>query len=180
MKARNPIFHLSLAVCLSAGPAAATALDDLYDALRVATPEDAPRLEAEVEAEWSRSGSAAMDLLLDRGRDALDMGDPAAALPHLTALTDHAPDFAEGWSMKALALAQLGQAGPALSDLRRALILDPRHFEAIFGLAYMMEDMNRPEDAIKANEMILTLHPNSLDAKGNIDRLRATTDGPEI
>lgn len=180
MKVRNPIFHLSLAVCLSAVPAGATTLDDLYDALREATPEDAPRLQAEIEGAWERSGSAAMDLLLDRGRDALDLGDPAAALPHLTALTDHAPDFAEGWSMKALALAQLGQTGPALSDLRRALILDPRHFEAIFGLAYMMEDLNRPEQAIKAYELILTIHPNSTDAQAGIDRLRATTDGPEI
>ncbi|MCJ8140335.1 tetratricopeptide repeat protein [Falsirhodobacter halotolerans] len=180
MNARNPIFHLSLAVCLAAAPVGAAPLDDLYDALRTAPPEDAPRLQAEVEAEWSRSGSAAMDLLLERGRAALDLGDPGGALPHLTALTDHAPDFAEGWSMKALALAQLGQTGPALADLRRALILDPRHFGAILGLAVMMEDMNRPEQAIDAYELILTIHPNATEAQAGIDRLRATTDGPEI
>ena len=40
-----------------------------------------------------------MDLLLERGRKAMSEGDTNTAIEHLTALTDHAPNFAEGWML---------------------------------------------------------------------------------
>ncbi|MDJ0821877.1 MAG: hypothetical protein QNJ09_08735, partial [Paracoccaceae bacterium] len=49
----------------------------------------AERLERQIIAEWSKSGSAAMDYLLKRGRDALAVQDYAKAAEHLRALTDH-------------------------------------------------------------------------------------------
>jgi len=41
-----------------------------------------------------------MDLLLQRGQEAMDNEDYEAAIEHFTALTDHAPDFAEAISLK--------------------------------------------------------------------------------
>ena len=86
--------------------------------------EDQPgwqQIEDAIIAEWSRSGSAAMDLLLTRGLSALGEDDIDLALEHFTALTDHAPDFAEGWNARATA----SKRWP-LSDVT-APPGDPRH-----------------------------------------------------
>ncbi len=79
-----------------AGPAPSV-LDQLYDSLATASPADAKGLEREIRLEWRKTGSPAMDLLLKRGREALERGEFDVAIEHLTALTDHAPDFAEGF-----------------------------------------------------------------------------------
>ena len=57
-----------------------------------------------------------------------------AAIEHLTALTDHAPDFAEGWHARATAYFRAVLLGPAMDDLQRALVLNPDNFDAVFGL----------------------------------------------
>ena len=43
---------------------------DLFARLQTAGEEEAGRIETEIWIEWSKSGSPAMDLLLQRGRDA--------------------------------------------------------------------------------------------------------------
>jgi len=100
MKARQILHNLVVAALLPffvwCQPAAAQTakLDELFAELSEADARRAARIEREIWAEWSKSGSPAMDLLLQRGRDALAEGDYALAIEHLTALTDHAPDFA--------------------------------------------------------------------------------------
>ena len=79
-------------------------LDALFDRLKTADEQAAGRIEQEIWIEWSKSGSAAMDLLLERGRRAMSEGQLDLAVEHFTALIDHAPDFAEGWNARATAL----------------------------------------------------------------------------
>ena len=45
------------------------------------------QVERKIRLEWSKSGSAAMDLLLQRGRKAMEAEDWTAAVEHFTALT---------------------------------------------------------------------------------------------
>lgn len=179
MKARRPIFHALLATLL-ATPAGAADLDALYDRLATASEQEAPRLEAEIEGEWQRSGSASMDLLLQRGQDALAAGDTAAAIDHFSAAIDHAPDFAEAYNSRAAAFFQEGDFGPAITDIGQVLRLDPRHFTAITGLALMLEEMDRPREAIEAYRAALAIHPHLPGVRDSIDRLTAETDGQEI
>ena len=98
-KSKYIVAALSAVVMFSL-PLAAVAQDgagDLLEELGSAQNEaQAQRIEKALFMEWSKSGSAAMDLLLKRGRDALEINDTGAAIEHLTALTDHAPEFAEG------------------------------------------------------------------------------------
>ena len=82
-------------LCAEAAPAA------LLDRLATASPAEAPRIAREIEAHWAKSGSAAMDLLLRRGRDAMEASEYVLAIEHFTALTDHAPAFAEGFHARA-------------------------------------------------------------------------------
>lgn len=165
---------------LFALPVAAQDMDQLYSDLSEATPETAPRLERQIVTEWSKSGSPAMDLLLERGNEALAAGDIDAALDHFTALTDHAPDFAEGWNARALALFQKGQFGQAVEDIGHVLTLNPHHFGAISGLAAMLEEMDRPEAALEAYKAALAIHPNLAGVREAVDRLEAEHAGQEI
>lgn len=179
MKARNLIVQALCAATLAL-PAGAADLGALYDRLKTSSAEKAPRIEAEIEAEWQRSGSAAMDLLLQRGQEALAMGDTATAIQHFGALVDHAPDFPEGWNARAAAFFQMGEFGPALDDLAHVLTLDPRHFTAIEGLATMLAEMDRPRDAIEAYEAALAIHPHMAGIRDEIERLRTEDAGQEI
>lgn len=121
---------------------------------------------------WSQSGSDTADLLLQRGRDAMEADDYMTAVEHLTALTDHAPDFAEGWHARAQAWFQLEEYGLAINDLMAALSLNPNHFAALTGLGVIYEEIGRPKLALSAIEEAHRLNPNS-EATGEArERLR--------
>ena len=144
----------------------------LLQQLREATESEAARLERELAIVWARSGSPAMDLLLTRGREALESNETAKAIDHLTALTDHAPDFSEGWHLRATAFYQAGLYGPALDDLQRALTLNPNNYNAIFGLGILFQEFGDIERAAQAFDQVLILHPHHENAKKALARLK--------
>ena len=136
--------------------------------------------ESDILREWSKSGSPAMDLLLQRAEEALDQGDTATAIGHLTALTDHAPDFAAGFYNRGLAYAAAGQFGPALQDLARALQLEPRHFAALTQLAAMLEETGATDQALKVYRQSLAIHPHQQEAIDAVARLERQQGGTDI
>jgi tetratricopeptide (TPR) repeat protein len=149
----------------------------LLEALRTATPETAPAAERDVEREWSRSGSATMDLLLKRGRDAMAVGEFATAIDHFTALTDHAPQFAEGYHARATAYYRADLYGPALDDLETALTLNPDNFNAIFGLAVLFEELGDKSRAAELFRRVLVLHPHHENANKALEQLKSSGIG---
>ena len=112
----------------------------MLEALKSAEPAEATRLTREIERLWDLSGSTTVDLLLRRGREAMEDEDLDAAIAHLTAVTDHAPDFAEGWHARATAFYMKDLFGPALADLEKALALNPDNYNAMFGLGVMFQE----------------------------------------
>ncbi|MBC9245607.1 hypothetical protein H4P12_02505 [Paracoccus sp. 11-3] len=136
--------------------------------------------ESDILREWSKSGSASMDLLLQRGQAALDEGEIEVAIGHLTALTDHAPEFAEGFQTRAAAYATAGQFGPALADLAKALQLEPRHFAALTQLGAMLEESGDTERALAAYRASLKIHPHQQEAIDGVERLERLQSGTEI
>lgn len=163
---------LALLLCGPVGAQDAERSQQLLETLRTAPAEAAETAERDLEREWSRSGSAAMDLLLKRGRDALAAGDYTAAIEHLTALTDHAPDFAEGYHARATAYFRAELFGPALDDLEVALALNPDNFNAIFGLGIVMEEFGDSRRAAELFRRVLALHPNHENAGKALEQLK--------
>lgn len=152
----------------------------LLGELRTATPEQARRIDSNLRSEWSKSGSASMDLLLRRGRSALEEDDLRAAIEHFTALTDHAPDFAEGWHGLARAYFEAELYGPTLDALGRVIILNPEHYHALFGLGALFlqfEDYARADQAFRT---VLDLNPHHEEAKEALDRLKREGFGREL
>jgi tetratricopeptide (TPR) repeat protein len=172
----NCIVTAFLAIVINCLPLQAenAALGRMFALLQEAEPEEARKIADEIELQWSKSGSPAMDLLLKRGEDALEVGDSQVAIEHLTALTDHAPEFAQGWHMRAVAFAQAGLYGPAVADLEQVLALEPRHFNAIISLAAVLEQVNKPQLAYEAYQQVLAIHPHQEDVTTALERLSGT------
>jgi tetratricopeptide (TPR) repeat protein len=155
-------------------------LDTLLGELAEPGREDWTRVEAEVMRLWSQSGSPAMDLLLRRAREAMEAQDFDAAVEHLSALVDHAPDFAEGWNARATAFYYLDEYSLSLSDIERTLALEPRHFGALEGLAAILEEMDRPELALEALRQAQAIHPNRSSLKESLARLERRAGAVEL
>jgi tetratricopeptide (TPR) repeat protein len=155
-------------------------LDLLFEQLQQAEPDDADRIEGQIINEWGKSGSAAMDLLFRRGEDAMEAGTPDVAVEHFTALVDHAPNFAEGYNGRASAYYQMGLYGPAIDDLRQVLVLEPRHFGAMTGVAVVLEEIGRLEDALEVWQRVAALVPSDPEVAAMIDRLEIQLQGETL
>ncbi|WP_416882278.1 hypothetical protein [Marivita sp.] len=182
-KHKSAVAAFLLASALTLGPVSAQegSAADLLDQLAQAEDENAAsRLERQVRQEWSKSGSATMDLLLKRGQDALDVDNIDAALEHLTALTDHAPEFAEGWHTLALAYYRAEMFGPAADALERTLALNPVHFGALRGLGAIFEQVDKPHLAYDAYSRVLSLRPHDSDVIEALERLELRVNGQTL
>jgi len=155
-------------------------LDALFAELLTADEAAAQRVEADIWLEWSKSGSPAMDLLLQRGRDAMANGQPEIAIEHLTALIDHAPDFAEGWNARATAYYQTGDFGPSIADIGHVLTLNPRHFGALSGLGSIFEELEKPAQALEVYKAALAIHPHASGVNEAVQRLEAQLQGSDL
>lgn len=174
-----PLFLLCLPVFGQTGEPSAK-LDGLFARLLTADEDAAARIEQEIWIEWSKSGSPAMDLLLERGREAMDQGQPELAIEHFTALIDHDPAFAEGWNARATAYWAVGDLGPAVSDIAEALQRNPRHFGALSGLGMIFEELGRPQKALEVYRMVLTIHPHAEGVPEAVERLEAELQGQDL
>jgi len=159
-------------LCCSASAQQDGGVDALLETLRTAPPEQAAVAERDVLRAWSRSGSAAMDLLLKRGREAMAVGEFKTAIEHFTALTDHAPQFAEGFHARATAFYRAELYGPALDDLETALALNPDNFNAIFGLGVLVEELGDDRAAATLYRRVLALNPHHENAGKALEQLK--------
>ena len=167
------------------GPVSAQEADStdeaaLLQALGTADAVEAQRLDRQLQALWGKSGSAAMDLLLKRGRDAMEIDETGVAIEHLTALTDHAPEFAEGWHARASAYFDADLLGPAMDDLERALYLNPNNYNAMFGLGAILETFGDKQRAYQAYRRALAIHPHHEELTKAAERLKAEVEGQAL
>ncbi|MBM9594550.1 tetratricopeptide repeat protein [Roseitranquillus sediminis] len=175
---------VAASVCagLAAGPAASQQrdLDELFAALKTAEGDAVVAIEQKIYEEWSQSGSPAMDLLLDRGREAMEAQEWDVAIGHFSALIDHAPDFAEGYNARATAYFQAERFGEALEDIRRTLALNPQHFGAMSGLAIILERIGEDDAALEAWREVAKITPNHPELDEVMERLERRTMGETL
>lgn len=182
------LFFLLLSVPASAGTQhpqpqhpQAKPIDALFVQLKQAqSPEDAKPIEDQIGLYFMQSGSPSVDLLMTRGAAALAGGDKDAARKLFDAVTDIAPNFAEGWhSRAALQLASNDNTG-AMVSLQRAITLNPREFKAMSELADMLEDYGDKAGALKLYRRALTLDPKLDGAADHVKALETDVEGQRI
>jgi len=172
-------FLLVFAVFAQTGPVLAQTakLDSLFQQLQSGDQAVWMDAQTRIERIWSHSGSEAMDLLLARGRRAIQAGDYAKAVEHLTALVERAPDFAEGWNARATAFFMMGEYGLAAHDIHQTLRLNSRNYGAMAGLGMIFEELDQPKKALAAFRAALAVHPHRPDLLQAVKRLKSMTEG---
>lgn len=165
---------------LAESPEDTKRLNDLFAQLAQPGRDGWEQVESEIDRIWSHSGSASMDLLLSRGNDALAAEDYPTALEHFTALIDHAPDFAEGWNARATTYYLMGEYALSINDVEHVLVLNPRHFGALAGLASMLEAMDEPQLALRALRAAQALNPNRPNINEAVTRLEKMTGDAQL
>lgn len=155
--------------------------DALFEDLRNApTPEAAARVEEDIWASWLESGSATVDILMQRGIAAQMAGDIESAREFYDRAIQIAPDYAEAFDRRATLFLLDENYGEAILDLNEVIRLEPRHFGAWTGLATIFEALGAPDEAISSYEEVLKINPQNQQAKEALSRLKKTTSGREI
>lgn len=184
----GPMRLASLLVCLFVLPASASPgkqppkpIDTLFAELKqAATPEDAKPIEDQIDVMFMASGSPSVDLLMNRGTQALAGGDTGTARKIFDSVTAIAPNYAEGWHNRAaLQVASKDNEGAMLS-LERVVRLNPREFKAMSELGDMLEDYGDKADALKLYRRAVALDPKLDGAADHIKALETAVEGQRI
>ncbi len=175
-----PVFALILPLAAQAA-APQQPVDALFAQLRAApSPEEAKPIEAQILANFLRSGSASVDLLMSRADQALSTGNKDVARRLYDAVTEIAPRYAEGWHRRGLMQSDAGQDAQAMLSLQKAVELNPRQFEAMEQLGEMLEDYGDKEGALKMYRRAIALDPNYEGLQRHIDGLSRDVEGQGI
>ena len=126
------------------------------------------------------SGSATIDLLMERSIKAMNEKKVDLALKLLDNVVELAPDFTEGWNRRAYVYFVQNDIERALGDLRRTLALDPHHFKALDGLAQILREIGQKKAALKAFKELVDVHPYWSGAKQAIEELEREVEGQGI
>lgn len=168
----------------SAGIAAdepAARLERLFDELKKARSEQAgERVAARIRQEWSRSGSASIDLLMQWSQKAMNEQKNGVALDFLDQVVTLAPGYAEGWNQRATLHFTMDNYAKSMADIDRVLRLEPRHFGALGGMATILKNTGRNEAAMHAYERLLEVYPMMRPAQSELGRLADELTGERI
>jgi len=156
-------------------------LTTLYQRLEEAPSERHAEIVARrIESLWRESGSASIDLLLQRAMALISAEEYDLALAILDTVVVAAPEFSEGWSQRAMAYFQKRDFRAALRDLRRVLALEPRHFRAMQGVAVIFNEFGEKQRALKAYRRVLDVYPRKKEAREAIESLEREVEGQDI
>jgi tetratricopeptide (TPR) repeat protein len=155
--------------------------DKLFTQLKQApTAEDAKAIEAKLKLLFRASNSPSVDLLMTRAQAAQAADDKKTARKLVEAVTQIAPNYAEGWHTRAAMEQEDGDDTNALVSLQKTVTLNPRHFAALMELAEMLEDYGDKAAALKLYRRALDVDPQ-LDAAANkVRELTTKVEGRDI
>lgn len=156
-------------------------LDYLFSELRRSGNEAvARRISQRIRSEWAKSGSATIDLLMQRSNKAIDEKKYDAALDYLDEVVTLLPAYAEGWNLRATAHFSREDLTRAMADIERTLQLEPRHFGALAGMAAILRDTGHEAAAAGVYERLLELYPMMRSAQKELGKLADDMAGQGI
>jgi tetratricopeptide (TPR) repeat protein len=162
-------------------PASAAAVDDMLTRLRSThNEEEAQMLEVTIRHAWASSGRSAVDNLMTQAVEAVHAGEYDTARACVDRVVSVAPDFAEGWNLRATVAYLRDDYGEALVDIERVLRLEPRHFGALAGLGRIFLELDDKKAALKAFDAALAINPHLNEVAEEADQIREQLAGVPI
>jgi len=153
-------------------------LDEIFERLKTKdNPEDANLVAEEVWALWLDSGSASIDFVLRRGSGAHKRKELKLARRMFDHVTTLSPDYAEGWARSSRLALDEKDLGRALNEAAQALVLEPRHFYALWTMGNVFEQLGRQDEALEAYLEANKLYPELKAVKDRLDAMQSAIDG---
>ena len=142
--------------------------------------EDAHPIEGKLQEMFRTSNSPSVDLLMTRALAAQGAGDAKTARQLVEAVTNIAPNYAEGWHVRASMEQGAGDDTAALVSLQKTVLLNPRQFAALSELGDMLEDYGDKAGALKLYRRALDLDPQLEGAQHKVRELTQSVEGRDI
>ena len=159
----------------------ADTLDTLFSELkRERDDKQAKRISERIWTKWRDSGSATANLLMQWADKAIADNKNGLALDLLDQVVVLMPDYAEGWNRRATLNYAIGKHDKSMSDISRVLMLEPRHFGAIAGMAAILAASGNDELELRAWEQMLEIYPANRQAQKRLGELADKLTGSRI
>jgi len=147
---------------------------------RAESAEEAHDIEQKLQAMFRASGSPSVDLLIVRAQAAQAASDSKTAKKLIDAVTDIAPNYAEGWHIRAALEQAADDDTAALVSLQKVVVLNPRHFAALTELADKLEEYGDKAGALKLYRRALEVDPQLEIASRKVRELTQSVEGRDI
>lgn len=108
---------------------------------------------------FNQSPTTAVRDLLDKGIERREAYDFEAAENYFSKVIEAAPEYSEGYNQRAFAKFLRENFASSLTDLEKALELEPNHFGAMAGMYQILRIQNRHEAAFELLRQAVILHP---------------------
>jgi tetratricopeptide (TPR) repeat protein len=156
-------------------------LDQLFsDLKRERNEKAAERIAGNIWNEWSQSGSASIDLMMQWSQKAVEGQKFDVALDFLDQVVTLQPTYAEGWNRRATVHFMMKNYGKSMSDIDHTLQLEPRHFGALSGLAQIMALTGHKQSALEAWQKVLAIYPMMRNAQDQVGTISEELAGEGI
>jgi len=145
-------------------------LDNLFNQLLVQTDEAALGvIESQIWEIWLAHPNPDVERLMLLGTASMNAQATSDALLIFSQLIDNFPNYAEAWNKRATLYFMLGDLDASIADIEKTLALEPRHFGALSGLGLVYVQRNELRKAKQAFEDLVSVHPNSPNARENLN-----------
>ena len=141
---------------------------------------EAKVLESAIRDAWAESGRNGIDILMERAAGQVLDREYRQALATLDRVVGAAPDYTEGWNLRATVHYLRDEYPEALADIKHVLTLEPRHFEALAGLGRVMLALDDKPDALTAFRAALAINPHLEDIRDEVNSLEDQLAGMPI
>lgn len=155
-------------------------IDSLFDELRTETTRSGGmRIAQQIWAEWNKSGSATVDLLMGWAGEAMQAEKNILAEDLLTQVIVIAPGYAEAWNRRATLYFSTGKISESIADIERVLEIEPRHFGALSGLGIILQRTSQERKALEVWKRVLAIYPSNQSAQKAVIELEEELAGED-
>ena len=135
-------------------------LDELFSSLKIEKDENkARKLENQIWLSWLSAENDEIDGLMNDAIYFRREYNLTSAIDSLNEVIAKAPNYAEAWNQRAIAYFYQGELDLALTDIKKTLELEPRHFGAMAGRAVIHLKLDQPDLAKASIVEALKIHP---------------------
>jgi len=118
-----------------------------------------------------------VNLVLRRGADAQKKKNIKVARRLYDETTKLRPEFAEGWARSSRLALEENNLSRALNEAAKTLVLEPRHFYALWTMGNVFEQLGRGNEALESYREANKLHPQLKAVKDRLSELESDING---